>query len=123
MSNVIETFVTGAERHAEHPFGNAWIAIVMPLVMEMIQQCLNNRGQLQRFAEGQRSFSQLSALRVRCRQAARANNVGPLRSLAVGNNMADAILRELDSAARGGRMGDVSDPYQAAIDEVAAVLG
>jgi hypothetical protein len=102
--------------------GFDWVTIIMPIVMNLIQSCLENRNKLAGFVEGRRAPLQVASLRANCRRAARAAGVGLVRSLSVGDEIAAAILAECDSVARDGLMGsDGTDPYQAVLDEINAV--
>jgi hypothetical protein len=102
--------------------GFDWVSIIMPIVIGLIQSCLENRNKLAGFVEGRRTMMQVASLKMNCRRAARSAGVGPFRAIGVGDEIAAAILAECDSTARDGLMGsDGSDPYQAVLDEINSV--
>jgi hypothetical protein len=101
--------------------GFDWVTIIMPIVMSLIQSCLENRNKLAGFVEGRRTPLQLASLRANCRRAARSAGVGPLRSIAVGDELAAAILAECDSTARNDLMAGEGDVYQSVLDEINSV--
>ena len=121
---MLEQFLQKAGGRMRGTYGFDFVSVILPIVMALIQGCLENRSKLAAFCEGQRTQMQMAALRARCRQAARQAGVGPFRAIGVGDAAADAICAECDAVARGGLMGsDGADPYQAVIDEVNGVMG
>jgi hypothetical protein len=102
--------------------GFDWVTIIMPIVMSLIQSCLENRSKLAGFVEGRRGMLQIASLKMNCRRAARQAGVGPFRAIAVGDEIAAAILAECDAVSRDGLMvNDGTDIYQAVLDEINAV--
>jgi hypothetical protein len=51
------------------------IPVLLPVVIDLINKCFENKSELQEFASGQRSGLQLAGLRLRCNQAVRQAGV------------------------------------------------
>ncbi len=101
--------------------GSGWsdlITTLLPMVMEMLQSCMNKPADLQRFAEGDRGRLQLAGLGLRCRRVARQNGVRFGRVDAEADKLRDAVLAELDATAQRAAGPGV---YQDAIDEAMSV--
>jgi len=122
--NVTEGFVTRAvARLKGDKMGFDWVSILMPIVMSLIQSCLENRNKLAGFVEGRRTPMQLASLRMNCRRAARSAGVGPFRAIGVGDELAACLIAECDATARGDAMlgNGAADIYQTVLDEINAV--
>ena len=119
--NVTEGFVTRAvARLKGDKMGFDWVSILMPIVMSLIQSCLENRNKLAGFVEGRRGLLQLSSLRMNCNQLARS--VGARRPFVTGGEIYSAIIAECDATASGDTMmAGSADIYQTVLDEINSV--
>lgn len=117
---VLESFSANvAERAKKEGWIEVVVPIVLPLVVELINRCFENRNQLAAFCQGQRSQLQLAGLRIRCNQAAREAGVrGVVRVQRAGSAILNAVIAEIDD---GHVMAGDVDLFQAAIDEAASV--
>jgi hypothetical protein len=114
---------TAAKRPANERAGwiEVLIPVLLPVVVDLINRCFENKSELQAFASGKRTALQLAGLRLRCNQAVRQAGVsGVLRVQRAGSDLQQAILAELDSQATKLTDGDF-DVWQQAFDEAASV--
>jgi hypothetical protein len=102
--------------------GSGWsdlLTLLLPAVLEMLQNCFPQAADLQRFAEGERRPLQLAGLHQRCRRVAQENGVrGPFRLRDAANQLQAAVLAELDATAQRAAGPGI---YQDAIDEAMSV--
>jgi len=96
------------------------IATLLPVVVELLENCFNNAGELESFAKGQRSPLQLAGLRLKCRQVVKEQGVsGIIRVAGATAVLQAAVLAELDDQATKAAGGI----WQDALDEAASVSG
>ena len=100
-------------------YGFDW-SVIVAIVLQILQQCMDDRDRLQAAAEGQVSRSQMAALRILARREVRGE-VPFLLAWSIGNQLANDIVAELqDSSAVGDGPGDI---YQTALEEVGFLVG
>jgi hypothetical protein len=97
------------------------IPVLLPVVIDLINKCFENKSELQAFAFGQRSALQLAGLRLRCNQTVRQAGVsGILRVQRAASDLQQTILAELDQRASTLAEGEI-DVWQQAFEEAASV--
>jgi hypothetical protein len=116
---MLADFCGGVQRR----LGAGWadlIVLLLPVVLEMIQQCFNSSQELADFAEGKRSNLQLAGLRNKCRRVVRERGIRGIWQVAKATDaLYDATLAELDATA--SRPTGTPDMYEQAFNEALSV--
>ena len=107
--------------HARGKYGFDW-SIIIGIVLQFLEGCLNDRGALQSAAQDGLSRGQKAALCIRCRQSVRGK-VPAFQAWGIGNQLADDTEAELKATANGDRMGSDGDVFQTALNEARSLLG
>ena len=115
---MLEQFCGGVQARMKR-IGFDWTTLLttlLPMVVQLIQECFNKAADLQAFAGGRRGPLQMARLRSACRQVVQEQGVrGVFRVSSAASDLQAAILAELDeTASKAAGSGSV---YDEAIEE------
>ena len=105
--------------HARGRYGFDW-SIIIGIVLQFLEGCMNDRDTLASTAESGLSRSQKAALIHDCQQRVRGRVLFWRR---VGENLANHVEEELKATVSGGPVGSDGDVFQDALDEARSLLG
>lgn len=120
---MLEVFCQGVKTRMDRA-GFSWSTLVvtlLPVVIDVIQNCFNKPSDLQAFAEGRRGPLQMAGLRNRCRRIVQEQGVrGWVRVSNAAADLQEAIIDELNQVAANAATASGPGIWQDAFDEALA---